>query len=191
MNIDNLNKIEKEIQKCKLCKNLIKLYSNTISYGKNTDILFVGESPAKNGWIETGRAFYDKNNKLLPTGRVLNELLKIIDLSIDDITFTEACKCHIPDRKLLKESSVNCLNFLKDQIFELDCKIVISLGEHPSRILIEEPFKRFGDVAGRIFKEQIGDNEILIIPIYHPSPINPKGYKLNVPIFEKIRKIKG
>lgn len=187
---DNLKKIEYQIQNCNSCNGLIKLNCNTISFGKNTDILFVGESPAKNGWILTGRAFYDKNDKLLPTGRILNELLKIIDLNIDEITFTEACKCHIPDRKMLGQTSSNCLHFLEDQIVELKSKIVITLGEHPTKILIDKKFTKFGDVSGNVFEKEINGNKVLIIPIYHPSPINPKGYKNNVSIFEKIKSIK-
>ena len=30
-------------------------------------------------------------------------------------------------------------------------------------------------------------NGYKILPIYHPSPISPKSYKGNVPIFEKLR----
>lgn len=190
MNKNNLDLIEKKIQVCNECNDLLKLNCNTISLGKNTDILFIGESPAKNGWIATGRAFYDSKDRILPTGRILNKLLEIIDLTIDDITFTEACKCHIPDRKLLKNASSNCLKYLKEQIKELDSKIVITLGEHPTRILIDEQFKKLGDVAGKTFIKQINDYEVIIIPIYHPSPINPNGYKLNVPIFEKIKKLR-
>lgn len=181
---------ENKIKNCNLCSNLIKLNCNTISYGKNTDILFVGESPAKNGWILTGRAFYDKNSKLLPTGRILNKLLGILDLTIDDITFTEACKCHIPNRKLLKETSQNCLQYLKEQICILQPKIIIPLGEYPTRILLNRNnFKKFGDVAGKRFPVIINKYKLIIIPIYHPSPINPNGYKLNIPIFEDIKKI--
>ncbi len=183
-----MENIEKEIQKCKKCSDLIKLECNTISYGKNTDILFIGESPAKNGWIMTGRAFYDKNNKLLPTGRVLNQLLEIINLTIDDITFTEACKCCIPDRKLLSIASTNCFPFLEAQITKLKSKILIPLGEHPTRILLKDlKFKRFGEVVGKIYNIKINNDNILIVPIYHPSPINPKSYKNNIPIFELIK----
>lgn len=181
--------IEKEIQKCKKCSNLKKLKCNTISYGKNNDILFIGESPAEKGWILTGRAFYDVNNKLLPTGRNLNELLKIIDLTIDDITFTEACKCSIPNRKLLKETSSNCFPFLEKQIDKLQSKILIPLGEHPTRILLKDiVFKKLGDVAGNVYTININNRDIIVIPIYHPSPINPKSYKNNLSIFETIKK---
>lgn len=182
-----MENIEKEIQECNLCEDLIKLKCNTISYGKDTKILFIGESPAKNGWIATGRAFYDRNNKLLPTGKVLNNLLKIIDLTIDDITFTEACKCCISNRKQLKQSALNCLPFLERQILELNSKILIPLGEHPTRILLKDiKFEKFGDIVGNAYERIIGTEKVIIIPIYHPSPINPKGYKNNIPIFELI-----
>lgn len=182
-----LVKIEEDIQKCQLCSNLIKLKCNTIYFGKDTNLLFVGESPAKNGWILTGRAFYDAKDKLLPTGKVLNKLLGILDLTIDDITFTEACKCHIPDRKLLKQTSINCLPFLEKQIIELGTKIIIPLGEHPTRILLNEEFNFFSDVVGKVFEKKLGNKKVLIIPIYHPSPINPKGYKNNLEIFDLIK----
>ncbi len=37
-----IKEIEKEIQKCDLCEEVTKLRCNTISYGSNTDILFIG-----------------------------------------------------------------------------------------------------------------------------------------------------
>jgi uracil-DNA glycosylase family 4 len=183
-----MKKIENDIQNCLLCGNLTKLNCKTISYGTNTDFLFIGESPAKNGWLLTGRAFYDSNNKLLPTGKVLDRLLTILNLTIDDITFTEACKCYIPDRHLLKQSTINCLSFLKRQIIELQSKILIPLGEHPTRILLSDiTFKNFNEVVGRKYVINILGEDKIVIPIYHPSPINPKGYKDNVVIFEKIK----
>lgn len=187
MNKEKLNLVEESIKKCQLCKGLLKLNCNTISLGRNTNILFVGESPAKNGWILSKKAFYSPDNKLLPTGKVLNELLKIINLTIDDITFTEACKCHIRDRKFIKEASANCSQFLEEQIEGLNSRIIIPLGEHPTRILISQNFKNFKDVVGKVFYKKINEKDVLIIPIYHPSPINPKGYKDNIPIFRKIK----
>lgn len=186
--MNSLEEVENEIQSCKQCNDLIKLKCNSISNCGNNKILFIGESPAKNGWILSGRAFYDLNNKLLPTGKVLEKLLNIINLNIDEITFTEACKCHIPDRKLLKECSKKCLIYLEKQIVLLDSKIVIPLGEHPTKILIGD-FNRYGAVVGKVFHKDILGKDVIIIPIYHPSPVNPKGYKENVEIFEKIKEV--
>jgi uracil-DNA glycosylase family 4 len=185
-----VNEIEQAIQKCSKCKGLTKLKYETISYGTNRDLLFIGESPAKSGWLTTGRAFYNKEGKLLPTGRVLNRLLAVMNLSVDDITFTEACKCYLPDRNLLKNAASNCLVFLEKQIDELDSKILITLGEHTTRLLLPNvPFKCFKEVVGRMFKIEIMGKERIIIPIYHPSPVNPKSYKFDLLIFEKIKKI--
>lgn len=180
--------IECDIQNCDKCLGLTKMDCSTISYGTNSELLFIGESPAKNGWLLTGRAFYDKSGKLLPTGRVLNNLLSVLDLSIDDITFSEACKCYIPERNMLHKATINCLPFLERQITMLDSKILIPLGEYPTRILLPNVvFKRFSEVVGKRYTINIMGHERTVIPIYHPSPINPKGYKLNLPIFEYIK----
>lgn len=186
-----LDKIDKKIMKCSKCPNLEKLKFATVYLGGNTEYLFIGESPAKTGWIKTGRAFYNSDNKLLPTGKVLNELLKIIDLDIDKISFTEACKCHIPDRKILAITSINCYPFLIEQIEAIKPKYLIPLGEHPTRILLELQKKdKFSSFVGGVYDKKIGKNNYKIVPIYHPSPINPKGYKLNVPIFEMLKESK-
>ena len=42
---------------------------------------------------------------------------------------------------------------------------------------------KFSEVVGNIYEV----NGYKILPIYHPSPISPKSYKGNVPVFEKLR----
>lgn len=90
--------IEEKIKNCTLCGELLKLSSNSIKLGKSK-ILVLGESPAKDGWIASGKAFYNKDGKLQATGKVLQKLLNLCNLTIDDINFTECCKCIISDRK--------------------------------------------------------------------------------------------
>ena len=99
------------IKNCKLCGDLPKLTCNPIKKGKSK-ILILGESPAKDGWILSGRAFYNSEGKLQATGKVLNQLLILCGLTIDDINFTEVCKCIIADRKKLRECCGNCKNIL-------------------------------------------------------------------------------
>lgn len=183
--------INDQIKQCNLCTNVIKFEFDTVSFGKCKDLLFIGESPAKNGWCITGRAFYDVNNKVLPTGKILDKLLSIIDLGIDDITFTEACKCQVPERKNLKECSINCSEFLKKQILKIDPKILIPLGDHPTKIILKDlvKYKNFGEVAGKVFSINIKGKEYKVVPIYHPSPISPIGYKGNVEIFKHLKDI--
>lgn len=181
-------KIEEKIKNCKLCGTLQKLTENSIQLG-TTPFILIGESPAKDGWIQSKRAFFNSAGKLQGTGRVLNNLLKNIGYSIPDIYFTECCKCVIEDRKLLKNCSENCLPILREQLKSVPCKIIVTMGLFPTQALLNTKIKRFADVVGKTFELKIDEREYVLIPIYHPSPLNPKGYKDNLAIFDKIKEL--
>lgn len=53
------NKLQKEINNCSLCGDFQKLTENSIQIG-TTPFIIIGESPAKDGWIISKRAFYNK-----------------------------------------------------------------------------------------------------------------------------------
>jgi len=72
---------------------------------------------------------------------------------------------------------------MQEQLKILRPKLIITLGEFPTRNLLDFKFDKFADVVGNIFEVE----EYKILPIYHPSPISPKSYKGNVPIFEKLK----
>lgn len=61
--------------------------------------------------------------------------------------------------------------------------LIITLGEFLTRNLLNFKFNKFADVVGNIYEV----NGYKILPIYHPSPISPKSYKGNVPIFKKLK----
>ena len=52
MNTNKLKLIDQEINKCNLCENLVEKFPNntTIYYGKDNEIVLIGEAPANNGW---------------------------------------------------------------------------------------------------------------------------------------------
>ena len=110
-----MEKIEQKIIECNKCGELQKLCHDTVKFG-TSKILILGESPAKGGWIESGRAFYNKKGKLHATGKILERLLNLCDLSLEDINFTECCKCIIEDRKALRKCMNNCKSILFKQI---------------------------------------------------------------------------
>ena len=57
-----MNDLKEKICKCSLCGNLPKLTENFLQYG-NTNFIIIGESPAKDGWIESKKAFYNTSGK--------------------------------------------------------------------------------------------------------------------------------
>lgn len=183
-----LLQIDKEIQECHKCGDKVEKFgfTSTISLGKKSDIVLIGEAPANNGWRKSGVAWYDTNNKLVPSGIVLQRLLRLIDYEIEDTTFVEAIKCFPKDRKYLKECSSNCRNYLVSQLKKLNPRLVLTLGDTATKSVLNIKYSNFSEVAGKVFDY----NGYELIPIYHPSPISPKSYDGNVEIFESVIKEK-
>lgn len=111
--------------------------------------------------------------------RFINQLFNIIDRNIFETTFLES----VLERKNLKTCSSNCKNIMLEQLKILNPKLIITLWEFPTRNLLDFKFNKFADVVGKIYEV----NDYKILPIYHPSPISPKSYTGNIPIFEKLR----
>ena len=174
--------IELLIQKCKLC-DLEKINGYNIYFGSNTKILMIGEAPAKNGWRITGKAWINEQNKVIPSGKILEKLLINTSVNLFDISFIELIKCFPTDRKNLKNYASNCLYIFDKQIELLKPELIITLGEIPTKALLKElNFKKLSDVTGKEFKYR----NSTIIPIFHPSPISPKSYNDNKPIFDNV-----
>ena len=180
-----LESIDKEIHECNKCSEFVEkfLSSKTVSVGKDNKVLILGEAPANNGWRKSGIAWYDVNHKLLPSGAIMQKLLDILNIKLEDTYFLEAIKCYPKDRKYLKKCSINCRKYLFEQLEIIKHKIILSLGDAATKTLLDIKYKKYSDVVGKKFKL----NNITIIPIYHPSPISPKSYKANIPIFEEIK----
>lgn len=179
-----LNLIDEKIQNCSLCSNMVEKFPNskTVSFGKQKDVVILGEAPANNGWRKSGIAWYDINHKLLPSGVVLQKLLNLINLTIEDTYFIEAIKCYPIDKKYLNKCSINCKKFLFMQLEEIKPKVILSLGYSATRTILDVKYKRFSDVVGKVFDV----NGYKIIPIYHPTPISPLSYKGNEEIFKNL-----
>ena len=179
-----LQKIDKEVYQCTLCQNIVERFpnSNTVFLSNNNDIVLIGEAPANNGWRKSHMLWKDINGKILPSGVILQKLFDIINKDIFETTFLESVKCFPVERKNLKTCSKNCKQIMEKQVKILQSKLIITLGEFPTRNLLDFKFKKFQEVVGNIYEV----NGYQILPIYHPSPISPKSYKGNIPIFEKL-----
>ena len=177
--------IAEEINSCKKCGDLPKLSCNSIKIGKSR-ILVLGESPAKDGWIVSGKAFYNKDGKLQASGKILNKLLNLCNLTIDDINFTEVCKCIISDRKTLRECCNNCKPILYKQLDKFDCDVILPMGQFPTETILDVKINKLSDFVGKQFKVNFGQTTKIVIPIYHTSPANPLCFKGNEKIFKEM-----
>ena len=145
-----LTDIDIQIHECNLCDGLVEKFPNskTVSIGKSSDIVILGEAPANNGWRKSGRAWYDINNKLLPSGVVLEKLLSIINLKIEDTYFLEAIKCYPIDRKNLTKCNKNCKQYLMKLLEIIKPKIVLALGDSATKSILDIKYKKFSEVVG-------------------------------------------
>ena len=95
-----LQEINKKVNKCLLCQNLVEKFpnSNAVYLGKNNDIVLIGEAPANNGWRKRYMLWKDINGKVLPSGVILQKLFDIIHKDIFETTFLESVKCFPVER---------------------------------------------------------------------------------------------
>ena len=185
---DRFWKINELILNCKKCSNVHAPAFETVSLGKQCDILVIGEAPAKNGWRLTGKAWINEKGDLVPTGRTLQKLLNGIGLDIDDISYLEPLKCYPEKGKVTKEQSVNCKHYCLEQIDLLRPRIILSMGKYATEFLLGTK-KKFSDMVGNIYSMSTLDGSYTVIPIYHTSPASPLSYKGNLEVFEMIKEL--
>lgn len=153
--------------------------------GLGKRVLIVGEAPAANGWRKSGRAFYTVDGKLIPAGRNLNKLLERYGITIEDCAFTELVKCYVgKDRKLLNECGAKCWKIFLRQIMLERFNLIILLGVKTLEIFNKEAGENLK--TGELADISVNKNKYYVLPIYHPSPINPFNRQKNIEIFTRL-----
>ena len=188
-NMDIYKNIEKNIQQlCQCNENIHQLWSS-IHFWKNCNLLFIWEAPAKDGWRTTWKAWINEKWNIIPSGKILQQLLEYLNINLMDITFTEAVKCFPKDRKELLSMGKLWQKILYEQIDFLSPHIIITLWDFPTKALLWNTYKKFTDVVWKEFFIEIKNQKYIIIPTYHPSPISPQSLKGNIDIYKKINKL--
>jgi len=145
---------------CKKCDQ--RMYQNKV-IGKGSQkakILFVGEAPGE-----------FENNESMPfvnkAGKLLDEFMKSINLSLDNTYITNILKCRSSlNRAPLKSEQDNCINYLKAQIKLIEPKIIVCLGTTAAMQLIKLNFKITSEHGKWFVKDDIN-----IIAVFHPSAL--------------------
>ncbi len=144
-------------------------------------VLVLGESLARNGWIESGRAFYNLQDTLVPTGKRLNEELSLINVHIEECAFTEIAKCYLGNnRKRLAVCGALCAGHLLEQIHYYKPKVILSLGVITKGVL--ESALHATLQMGEISNVSHRNKRYSLLPLFHPSPANPFGHAKNIAV---------
>ena len=153
--------LEQKCMNCRAC-DLCQTRTNVV-FGvgrKNADIMFIGEGPGEQEDLK-GEPFVG------PAGKLLDDMLSIIDLDRTNSYIANIVKCRPPNNRDPKEEEQDaCIDYLRNQVALVQPKIIVCLGRIAAKRIIYPDF--------RITQEHgqwICRNGIWITALYHPSAL--------------------
>ncbi len=153
--------LEQQCRQCRKC-GLCETRTNVV-FGvgrQDADIMFIGEGPGQQEDLQ-GEPFVG------PAGKLLDDMLSIIDLNRTNCYIANIVKCRPPgNRDPQEDEQEACIDYLRQQIALLQPSIIVCLGRIAAKKLIEPDF--------RITREHgtwICRNGVWITALYHPSAL--------------------
>ena len=127
----------------------------------DADIVLIGEAPGKN-----------EDEQDVPfvgaAGKFLNEMLASAGMNREDVYITNIVKYRPPNnRDPLPEEKKAFWPYLLEQLQIIKPKIVVTLGRHSMEYFL--PGQYISKIHGQPKRIQLGDHEIVIVPLYHPA----------------------
>ena len=145
-------------KKCGLCQT-----RNHVVFGvgpKDADIMFIGEGPGEQEDL-IGEPFVGA------AGKLLDDMLSIIDLNRDNVYIANIVKCRPPrNRDPQEEEQEACIGYLREQVRLIQPKIIVCLGRIAATRLIR-PDLRITREHG-LWTQRGG---IWFTAMYHPSAL--------------------
>src|SRR2546421_11209470 len=163
-----LKEIAAEVSTCARC-DLCRSRTRAVPGEGNPQakLLFIGEGP---GFHEDqqGRPFVG------PSGQLLQELLKSINLKREDVFITNVVKCRPPDNRDPLPSEIDaCNDYLDRQIAAIQPLVIVTLGRHSMAKFFSG--EKISAIHGRARKK----DGYICIPMFHPAAaLRTESYKI-------------
>lgn len=182
LNWNDLTEMCMHCTKCGLCETR---HNVVFGVGKrDADIMFIGEGPGEQEDL-TGEPFVG------PAGKLLDDMLSIIDLSRENCYIANIVKCRPPrNRDPLETEQDACIGYLRGQVALVAPKIIVCLGRIAAKRLLRPDFRITQDHG--VWTERSG---IWMSAIYHPSALlrdvtkRPETFEDLLSIRKKIREL--
>ena len=169
--------------RCGLCET-----RNNVVFGignESADVMFVGEGPGEQEDLQ-GEPFVG------PAGKLLDDMLRIIDLSRDrNCYIANIVKCRPPrNRDPLDTEQDACIGYLRNQVALIRPKMIVCLGRIAAKRLIDADYR-----ITRQHGQWVEKNGIWMTAIYHPSALlrdaskRPETFDDLLQIRQKIKEI--
>ena len=177
--------LEQSCQSCTGCE-LCKTRTNVV-FGvgnRRADILFVGEGPGEQEDLQ-GEPFVG------PAGKLLDDMLSIIDLDRSICYIGNIVKCRPPRNRDPQETEQEaCIGYLQKQIQLIQPKIIVCLGRIAAMKLIRPDYR-----ITREHGQWMEKDGIWFTATYHPSALlrdvtkRPEAFGDLLSIREMVRKL--
>jgi len=160
-----LEKIAEQVRQCRKC-DLGSLRTNAVpgEGNSNARIMFVGEAPGADEDAQ-GRPFVGR------AGQLLNKIIEACGLKRSDVFIGNILKCRPPEnRDPRAEEIISCLPFLQRQIEIIDPEIIVALGAHAAKTLLNTT-KSIGQLRGQFheYYAGIGRPPTKLMATYHTA----------------------
>ena len=144
--------------KCGLCET-----RHNVVFGvgpRDADVMFIGEGPGEQEDLK-GEPFVG------PAGKLLDDMLSIIDLSRENCYIGNIVKCRPPrNRDPLETEQEACIGYLRNQVALIRPKIIVCLGRIAAQKLIRPDFRITREHG--VWEERSG---IWMSSTFHPSAL--------------------
>lgn len=145
-------------QKCALAETRTNVVFGDGS--RTAEVMFIGEAPGEQE-DRTGKPFVGR------AGKLLDDMLSIIDLDRTNIFIGNTVKCRPPEnRDPLNVEQDACIGYLRSQVALLRPKIIVCLGRVSAMRLIKEDFK-ITQEHGQWFPKA----DVQMMALFHPAAL--------------------
>ena len=160
-----LEVIADEVRKCDKC-TLASTRTNAVpGEGSATArIVFVGEAPGGDEDAQ-GRPFVGR------AGKLLGDIITAMGLTREEVFICNILKCRPPgNRDPKSDEIVSCLPYLKNQLELINPEVIVALGAHAARTLLETN-EAIGRLRGRFleYRPDPFGPAIKLMATYHPA----------------------
>ena len=159
-----MKKWEARQAECMACRKCALAETrNHVVFGSGNpgaEVMFIGEGPGEQEDLK-GEPFVGR------AGKLLDDMLEIIDLDRSKIYITNMVKCRPPqNRDPLNVEQEACIGYLRNQVAIIRPKIIVCLGRIAAMKLIKEDFK-----ITREHGQWVEKAGVHMTAMYHPAAL--------------------
>ncbi len=158
-NINSLSELFEKYKACQRCP--LGKTRNNLVFGEglsNPSIMFIGEGPGADEDSQ-GEPFVGR------AGRLLTKMISSIGIERDDVYITNIVKCRPPENRNPTPAEISCcLPIIKKQIEILNPKLIVTLGNIPTKTFITDAHG-ITKAHGKIEHYE----KWTLLPTFHPS----------------------